>query len=171
MRNPTVLLVGRLRATKAWKLKMISIRNVLSIFLITVAGLAIASPMKGVKEVGILIEELDSSAKACNITEDYLDAAVRIRLSNSRLKMVPMDKLPDAYIYVQLTIIDDKTHCVASLNISFNKYIQSERAAGNFWRRTELLVFRKSNFQNSLRDAIDNHITQFLGAWLKSNQN
>jgi hypothetical protein len=150
---------------------MIPIRNLLSIILMTASGFAIANPMKGIKEVGILIEDLDSSAKICNVTEDYLDAVTRLRLSNSPMKMVSMDKLPDAYIYVQLTVLDNTTDCIASLNISFNKYIRSERAVGNFWRRSELLFFRKSNFQNSVRNAIDNHITEFLGAWLKANPN
>lgn len=150
---------------------MISIKKALLIFLIAMPNFVIANPMKGIKEVGIVIEKLDDDAKRCNITEGYLDAAIRVRLSSSSLKVVSMDRMPPAFIYVAITVLDDKDFCIGSVSTSFNKYINSERAIGNFWELTELLNIRRINFQNRVGDVVDRNATQFLGAWLKANQN
>ena len=151
---------------------MISIKRFLLItLLLTISNFAIANPMKGVKEVGILIESLDEEAKRCNITESFLEATVRVRLSNSNIKVVSMDRTPFTYIYLNVNILDDKDFCVAAVTLSFNKYIATEKGTGSFWNVTELLSIRKINFQKRLGDSIDNHTKQFIGAWLKANQN
>jgi hypothetical protein len=131
---------------------------------------AFANPLIGVKEIGILIEELDKNAIACNLSSSYIDASLRIPLSNSKIKIVDIEKIPDTYIYVRLTVIDDKDFCIASVVTSFNKWIVSEKSYGEFWRRSEVISFRKIVFQKTVGDILDSHAKQFIGSWLKENQ-
>lgn len=139
-------------------------------FLVT-TSFASASALIGVREVGILIEELDKDAAECNITEDLLDASVRIPLSNSRLRIVKMGSVPDSYIYVHTIVLDDKEFCVVSIEVSFMKYISSERDTGEFWARSQVMSLRKLNVSTRVSGNVELMTKQFISAWLKENQN
>lgn len=150
---------------------MITLKKAFVITLLLASNFSIAEPLKGVKEVGILIESLDDDARKCNITESLLESSLRIRLANSNLKIVSMDRFPNGYLYVNVNTLDDKDFCIAAVSTSFNKYISSERGTGNFWSSTELLSIRKINISKRIGETIDNQAKLFLGAWLKANQN
>ena len=150
---------------------MITFKKAFLITLLLTSNFSIAEPLKGIKEVGILIESLDDEARRCNISESLLESSLRIRLANSSIKIVSMDKYPNGYLYVNVNILENNDFCIAAVSTSFNKYISSERGTGNFWNTTELLSIRKINIQKRLGDTIDNQAKLFLGAWLKANQN
>jgi len=152
---------------------MISVKRFLLLALfLTTCNFALANTLKGVKEVGILIEDLNDEARKCNITASYLDTAIRVPLSNSSIKIISLEKIPSAgYIYVDVTVIDDKDFCIGSVITTFNKYVHSERDTGKFWTKTGLLSIRKINFQKRLGDELEMHTKEFIGAWLKANQN
>lgn len=139
-------------------------------FLVT-TSFASAGALKGVREVDILIEELDEDAAECNITEDLLDASVRIALSNSRIRIVKQGSPLDSYIYVVPTVLDDENFCVVNIEVSFKKYISSERDIGAFWTKSQLMSLRKINVSTRVAANVELMTKQFISAWLKANQN
>jgi hypothetical protein len=150
---------------------MIPVKFFFIALLVTTCNFALANSLKGVKEISILIEPLDEDAKRCNITESFLEATVRVRLSNSNIKVVSMERMPFAFIYLNVDILEDQDFCIAAVTLSFNKYITTEKETGSFWNVTQLLSIRKINVQKRLSDSIDILTKQFLSAWLKANQN
>jgi hypothetical protein len=128
-----------------------------------------ADALRGVKEVGIIIAELDEDARKCNVTKDHLDASVRIPLSNSRVRVV---KVATSAMFVTLTVMAlSDNSCVANLNLEFVKYIPSEQMEGEFWSKSSIYIYDKRNFQQIIGERLESFTKQFVSAWLKSNSN
>lgn len=149
---------------------MINLQKIFLISLMLSCSQVSANSFKGIKEVGILIENLDEDATKCNMTEDFLDAAVRLPISNSKIRVVDMNKFPSAYIYVKLIIIREQEMCTAYIRVALNKYIPGENT-GEFWNKDGLLIYRKVNFQQKIGEQLESFTKQLISAWLKANQN
>jgi hypothetical protein len=139
--------------------------------LLAVTNFASASALIDVREIGILIEQLDEDAFKCEVTEDLLDASVRVPLSNSRIKIGTQTSLSDGYIYVVATVLNDGNFCILNLSVSFQKYVPSERDTGEFWSKGQIMSIRKINVTKNLAATVELMTKQFISAWLKANQN
>lgn len=149
---------------------MKTITQALIILFLFSSNFAIANPLIRVKEVGILIEELSDAAKSCSITEDFLDASIRIPLSNSRIK-ISSDILNPSYIYLNIVAINDGSFCILYINTSYKKWVSEEKASATFWQKGEIISMKKVNIQKVTGEIVESHIKQFISAWLKANQN
>jgi hypothetical protein len=137
--------------------------------LLAVTNFASASALKNVKEIAILIEELDEDASKCEVTEDLLDASVRVPLSNSRIKIGKQPSLSDGYIYVVANVLNDGNFCIVNLSVSFQKYVPSERDTGEFWSKSQIMSLRKINVSKGVATYAELMTKQFISAWLKVN--
>ena len=146
------------------------LKHAFLLMLVMTWNFSIANPLKGIKEIGILVESLHDDAEKCNVSKNYIESSLRIALSSSTLKIVSTD-IADSYIYVNTNIIYQTKFCVASIETSFEKYAVSERKIGTFWRKSGLLINGNNhNMQKRVGDTTDSHTKQFIGAWLKANQ-
>ncbi len=146
------------------------IKVILILLILIMQNFAYADALKGIKEVGILIENIDEEAIRCNISKDLLDASIRLPIANSKLKIIDIEKIPDNYLYVNINVMDFSNLCVGSIQISLNKYVSSEEAYGQFWRKTEIMSFRKIEFSREVGKSVEAFTKQFISAWLKANQ-
>jgi hypothetical protein len=146
------------------------VQIILIFWMLTMQNFAYADALKGIKEVGILIENIDEDAIRCNISKDLLDASIRLPLANSKLKVIDIGKIPDNYLYVNINVMDFSNLCVGNIQVSLNKYVTSEEAYGQFWRKTEIMSFRKIEFSRKVGESVEAFTKQFISAWLKANQ-
>lgn len=145
-------------------------KNLLIIFsFLTLAPLAVAQPMQGMRDVGLVIERLDEEAIRCNITTDLIDASVRVLLANSRIRLVRNESALNPYLYVRATVFEASGNCIIAVEMTFNKYVQSERAVGAFWNKGDLMTRRSINSASAVADSIERMTKQFIAAWLREN--
>lgn len=130
-----------------------------------------ADVMRGVKEITILVEGLDSDASACNISKDMIDASVRLPLSNSRIKIVKNEDYPDSYLYAYVMTIDSGSMCRMYVELAYFKFVHIEKKYGQFWRKNVLLSNNKASAGKVVADDLEAFTKQFVSAWLKANSN
>ena len=143
-------------------------KTLLAALLICCSALASAQALKGVESVNIVVEEPDQDATDCGITKDALDAAVRLPLSNSRLKIKDGLFIPDLFVRVT-ALKTNNQNCAVSTQIQLYKWIQSEMDFGGFWQNTHLLTGPKSSMGKRVTDKFESFTKQFIAAWLKAN--
>lgn len=138
-------------------------------FLFLGSSLTWASALKGVREVDLLVENLDSDARSCGVSSDMIDAAIRLPISNTRLKLVQKDG--NGYVYANANIIDLGARCVMNLTLQYNKLSISELQYGVFWSKSSLWIWPKNDTKNQVEKEFDSFARQFIAAWLKANSN
>ena len=138
----------------------------LSLFICSSAA---ANSLVGLKEVGVLVESLGEDAKRCNLSEDLIDASVRLPLSNSRIKIVKMETAPDSYLYVNVNIIEDGAFCILNVVVAHQKYMNIEREYGQFWSRARLMSQRKTDVSTKITEFVESSTKIFISSWLKAN--
>jgi len=139
------------------------------ICLLSSSGFASGQALKGVREVAIVIENLDDDATKCLISKDLLDASVRLPLSNSKIKIVSRELYPNAYVYANVNILTRGDLCIGSIEFSFNKYSNSEKEVGTFWTKETLLSRGKADFSRDVSQIIESYAKQLISAWLQAN--
>ena len=78
-----------------------------------------ADTLKGMTKVEILIEGLNENHAKCGITNDMLDAAVRLPLSNSQLKTTQFGV--GQYLYVNTNALPISGGCAVSYKLELKK--------------------------------------------------
>jgi hypothetical protein len=134
---------------------------------------ASAAPLEGVITVGIVIEELREDAALCNVSKDALDAAVRLPLSTSRLKVTNEYRYP-YYLYVNVNVMRlPNGVCIANVDISFIRPVELLLADGlvdgSVWSKGSLLSGPSSEFGGRVDGVVEGYTKQFIAAWLKDN--
>lgn len=148
-----------------------SLKLILTLLAVITVPSVSASSLKGVKEIGIVVETPESEDLRCGITKSILDAAVRVPLSNSRL--VVTERLTRGYIYVNVNSLDLglQNFCAVRIGLSFNKFITSESQTGRFVNYGTMLVWNKNDMASKASSVLDGFTKEFLAEWLKANSN
>lgn len=130
-----------------------------------------AQALKGVSEIQIVIEHLDDDARyKCQVTKDAVYAAVRLPLSNTRIRVTNSELAP--YIYVQVTLGEaNSNHCYGGVFLEFKKFARSEKDVGGFWSKNSILISSKLNVPKRVSEDIELFTKQFIAEWLKQNPN
>jgi hypothetical protein len=115
-----------------------------------------------------VIENLSDNAAKCHISKEMLDAAVRIPLSNSKLKITNFGE-SQGYIYVKLGLLPVNNFCSGAIHVSFNKFSQSEKEMGEFWSTGVIFHTNKNDIRKSVSDDVESFVKEFIAAWLKAN--
>lgn len=124
--------------------------------------------LSGVDTVDILIETLDDDARKCGITQDMLDAAVRLPLASSRINVRQGLDLP--YVYVNANVLTlSGGLCVVGVRLEFKKWSESERAVGGFWDTGGVTTGSPTFVSRKIAQNVEGWTKQFIAAWLKAN--
>lgn len=142
---------------------------------IAAAGALIApcygQALADVREIRIIIEQLNNESMECGVREDDLEAAARIVLSTSKLR-VGKDVL-SPFLYVQVTVIREGNQCIGSLNMAVNRLVMSSPSRDPFfarvWNSSQVMAFTRNDFSRRLSLAVEADTKRMLGTWLKEN--
>lgn len=136
------------------------------------APAARAQALVGVSEVKLIVEQLDDEARECGVTPDGLEAAVRITLANSRLRV--LDGLGEPYYYVQVNVIRGGEQCIASVRASVSRSVwltpTGPKLLAQVWSKGLLTAHSRRDFGRRLNSSVEDLTKLMLGAWLKDNQ-
>lgn len=144
-------------------------RLIAVIFFSLISFSCFASALKGVKEVRIIIEELDDTAQKCGITNALLDSSVRLPLSSSRLRVT--NAPGNGYVYARATALELRNSCAVSIRLEFRRYAVSVDDVGTFWSTGGLLVWDKMNMHTRISSDVEQYTKEFIAEWLKANTN
>lgn len=141
------------------------------VFLLLIGSLSHAQALREVGPISLVVEELSKSAEPCGISIDALDAAMRIPLSNSRLKVSGSSR---PYLYANVNVIHPTaTLCIAAVNLSFRRVLTAgfdgSAVVGTVWEDGALLSGPPVTFGRRVTEAIEDRTKLFIGAWLKEN--
>ena len=135
--------------------------------LLSIFSTAHADSLTGVREIDIVIEDLDADARNCGISNDLIDASIRIPISNSKIKLVNSQSSP--YLYANVNAFSQGAYCVLSMRLEFSKYAISEKQVGTFWRKGQVAVWERNNAGRRVANEFESYAKQFIAAWLKAN--
>ena len=139
------------------------------VFALFASFVASADVLRGVNELKIVINDLNEAALRCTLTNDLIDASIRLPLSNSKIKILKENDSSESILYAYVLSFDSGTMCQVYVELSFLKYIPTEKSYGVFWRKNLILSFRKANVAKSVAEDFESLTKQFVSAWLKAN--
>ena len=128
----------------------------------------------GLQATRIVVEDLDEDARLCGVTRESVDAAARIPLSTSRLRVDNGDIGP--YFYVQVTVLRSGSYCMAAINLALTRPVWLRPGAqtqdlvmARVWNRGGVISGADANFGRRVMNDIETYTKQFVGAWLRDN--
>ena len=151
-------------------------RHVLSIAIAFAAASAAAQSaapgLSGIAAVQLKVEPVDDDARQCGISDDGLDAAVRIPVSNTQLKAA-VDA--PVLLYVQTTSRKGTSDCTTMIQVSAlrSAWFSTDPGAKSgmvaVWTKSSLLTGTPATHGRRTYEAIEGLTKQFIGAWLREN--
>ena len=132
-----------------------------------------APGLNGIAAVQLKVEPVDEDARQCGLSDDGLDAAVRIPVSNTQLKAAADSPV---LLYVQTTTSRKAgSDCNTMIQVSAlrSAWFSPEPGAKSgmvaVWTKSTLLTGTASTHARRTYEAIEGLTKQFIGAWLKEN--
>ena len=131
-----------------------------------------APGLSGIPAVQLTVEPVDEEARQCGISDDGLDAAARIPVSNTQLKAVAESPF---LLYVQTTSRKGKSDCTTMIQLSAlrSAWFSAEPGAKSgmvaVWTKSTLLTGNAATHGRRTYEAIEGLTKQFIGAWLREN--
>lgn len=126
----------------------------------------------GVSAVDIVVEALHDGARECNVSESGLDAAVRLPLDASRLRI---DRSSADYVYVRVNVLPLQNGvCVAEVEVMMIRGLvipntQRFIDAATVWDKGALMTGTASNFRQRVNQLVTDYTKQLIAEWLKAN--
>lgn len=144
----------------------------LAIFL-ALAPSAYAQELSGINSVMIVAELGDESfARACGVSVASVDAAMRIPVSNSRLRSVKVST--DAILYANVNVVQAPNgQCAAAITVEVTRHLflkpheGSPRVFGTVWSNSYTLIGFPQGFGKATSDKVEDYTKQMIAAWLK----
>lgn len=139
-------------------------------------GAGVAQPntdLENLSEVAIVVEPIGSAAELkCNLTEAGIDAAMRIPLDGSRLRVARTKS--SAVLVASVAAMEvGNGDCAAAVSvILFRSVVVEEtgkRAIGAVWMRPGLMFHPAHDFGARVNSQVREVTTEFLGEWIKQN--
>ena len=129
--------------------------------------------LTGIQAVQLSVEPVDDESRQCGLSDDGLDAAVRIPVSNTPLKAVAESPF---LLYVQTTSArKGKSDCTTMIQVSalrpawFSPNPDAKSGMVAVWTKGTLLTGTASTHGRRTYEAIEGLTKQFVGAGLKEN--
>lgn len=139
---------------------------------VSAAAQTSAPGLSGIPAIQLMVEPVDEEARQCGLSDDGLDAAVRIPVSNTQLRAAPDSPF---LLYVQTTSRKGKTDCTTMVQVSAlrSAWFSPEPGAKSgmvaVWTKSTLLAGAASTHGRRTYEAIEGLTKQFIGAWLREN--
>lgn len=132
--------------------------------------------LKGVRTLGVVVEDLDKDAENCGITKDLLDSSVRFVIQQTKLRLQDY-VTADGFVYVSANMIflSARNSCVYSLAVQFSTHGQSvtQYGSGDFlmtvFERNMVGINERYRTPEQVGKAVEQMVKQFIGAWLRAN--
>lgn len=124
-----------------------------------------------IRGLALVVEKIDEDGTRCGISEDLLDAAMRLPLSSSGPK-VQGSALPFLTVSAT-TVIASGGSCVVSIYVGFSRPFSPYNdnpmrfVYGTTWNSSYLLVGSQSTMGKRVSDTLEAATKQFIAAWLK----
>ncbi len=149
----------------------------LSLTAIGATEVGVNSLLKYLPELEIDIESPSDSEMKCNITKGGLDAAMRIPLDSSRVRVLASDpQLSNAAKLRVDTLVLAETNvdfCTGSVELALYRLVSiadSDVAAfAPVWSAKAVISGSPHDFGKRVNDMVRELTGQFLGAWIKAN--
>ena len=133
-----------------------------------------APGLTGISAVQLTTEPVDDEGRQCGLSDDGLDAAVRIPVSNTQLKAVAESPF---LLHVQTTTTPRKgtSDCTTMVQVSalrrawFSQNPDAKSGMVAVWTKGTLLTGAASTHGRRTYEAIEGLTKQFIGAWLREN--
>ena len=133
-----------------------------------------APGLNGVSAVQLMVGPADDEARQCGISDDGLDAAVRIPVSSTQLKAVADSPF---MLNVQTTTTSRKgtSDCTTMIQVSalrpawFSPNPDAKSGMVAVWTKGTLLTGAASTHGRRTYEAIEGLTKQFISAWLREN--
>jgi hypothetical protein len=131
--------------------------------------------LTGLTSVAILIEKLPDDAKPCGITLAALDAAVRLPLAASRLRVASNNEAATDFadVYVVVNVQRQGVDCVANVSVALNRTVDlvtpKYRVLADTWSNGSLITGPSYSFGKRVSDEVEGYTKQLIAQWLKDN--
>ena len=132
-----------------------------------------APGLNGISAVQLTVLPVDDEARQCGISDDGLDAAARIPVSNTNLKAVADSPF---LLNIQTTTSRKGTSdCTTMIQVSalrpawFSPNPGAKSGMVAVWTKSTLLTGAASTNGRRTYEAIEGLTKQFIGAWLREN--
>jgi hypothetical protein len=132
------------------------------------------SGLKGYTEIAIKVGSLDDAARSCGISVDALDAAMRLPLANSRIK-VSQQSVGTLTAEVTALQVQPSQGCVGSVAVMFSRPFFDGRPPnasivfGITFAKESLITGDPGYVSRSAEQLVESFTKQFIAAWLKDN--
>ena len=145
---------------------------VIAVAAVAAAAQPAAPGLNGIAAVQLKVEPVDDDARQCGISDDGLDAAVRIPVSNTQLKAAADSPV---LLYVQTTSRKGGSDCTTMIQVSAlrSAWFSADPGAKSgmvaVWTKSSLLTGTPATHGRRTYEAIEGLTKQFIGAWLREN--
>ena len=133
----------------------------------------------GVSAVSIFVDHPtgDDSAKdaaKCNVTKSGLDAAARLPLDASRLRINPDVSPLSPYVYVSVSALWEPRGCAAFVQVSLKRSLAIPGTnqlvfGATVWERGYVLTGPSSGFGQRVNQQVTDYTKELIAEWIKAN--
>jgi hypothetical protein len=152
-------------------------RLVLFLLLATsISPVCYGQKFKDLKELGIVVEDLDADATNAGLTRDNLDSQTLVAIKRDIPKL-KISETANSYLYIRVTTIADKTGCAINFFISLNRLVNVVGDGGSetgptraaVWDKGILLTGACGHMPSKLHEVINDEVTLFAAEYYKEN--
>jgi len=125
----------------------------------------------GVSEVNIVVEDLADAAAKCNVSKGGLDAAVRLPLDASRLRINPHAL---SYVYVNVSALWEPRGCAASVQVELKRSLAIPGTTqwvygASVWDKGTILTGTSSYVGKGVNQSVTDFTKELIAEWIKAN--
>jgi hypothetical protein len=154
--------------------RLAAISSVIALAAVSAEAQPSAPGLNGISAVQLMVLPVDDEGRGCGISDDGLDAAARIPISNTNLKAVADSPL---LFNVQTTTTSRKgtSDCTTMIQVSalrpawFSPSPEAKFGMVAVWTKSTLLTGAPATHGRRTYEAIEGLTKQFIGAWLREN--
>jgi hypothetical protein len=127
--------------------------------------------LKGIKSLGVVVEELGDEEKDLGLNQDSVKAAISLRLRANR---VPISDEKTCYLYVNISALGKQYPRAVSVNVRLYQLAvldaSGKRAAVSTWHKSSLSLLGKDTAKNATLETIQEIVDMFSNDYLTANE-
>lgn len=134
----------------------------------TLSAMQLGIGLRGLSEIE-LYTYVSEDGGACNVSNDAVDAALRLPLAG-HMKVVPESQRRVDFVAVTVTAmrVSDGL-CAGALEIDVYRWSSEFKTAVVVWHKTTLITGYPSTFGPGVHKAVEDLTKQTVAAWMKAN--
>ena len=151
---------------------MLAVLLVMGLGLVATPAQAQDNTFVGVSAVSILVEKLSDDEAKCNVTEGGLDAAARLPLDASRLRI---DPVASSYVYVRVTALSLSSGlCAGHVGVDLTRMLAIPGTnqlvfSATVWGKGTIMSGPSSDYGQRVNQRVGDFTKQLIAEWIKAN--